>query len=305
MFGIAPHVVDGRTALITGASDGIGFEIARALAAAGAELLLPVRNREKGERAAARILAEVPVAKIRLLDLDLARLDSVRAVVADLVESGAPIHFLVLNAGIVRLGEGTRAVTADGYELTFQTNFLGHFALTVGLLPLLTAGRARVAVQLSTAAAGARLDWGDLQGVRRYGSYRAYRASKLALGLFGLELARRSAAGEWGVTVQLCHPGIAPGSGIAPAVRALLPAGVINTVAGRLGNPPETAALTALAALAAPSARLPRMFVPDGVFGIAGQPRERDPFSSLGRPGDARMLWTVAMAATGLTEPLD
>ncbi|XPP27735.1 MAG: SDR family NAD(P)-dependent oxidoreductase [Leucobacter sp.] len=304
MVGIDPHRFRGRTALVTGGSDGIGWEIARALAAGGARVLLPVRSREKGERAAERIREQVPEARLHLLDLDLTSLESVVSLTGALRDAGEPIEFLVLNAGAVLLGEGARQVTPDGFERTFQTNFLGHFALTLGILPLLEAGRARIAVQCSTAASRARIDWGDLQGVRRYGPFRAYRASKLALGLFGVELARRSAAAGWGLTVQLCHPGIAPGSGIAPAIRSLLPEEIVHWATRRLGNPPELAASTALAALSAGPTPLPRMYAPSGPFGIAGPPRERDPFPSMLRPGDARMLWAVASGLTGCADPL-
>ncbi len=305
-----PADVRGRTALVTGASDGIGFEIARGLARSGARLLLPVRDRGKGGRAAARIRESAPGVRLELLDLDLARLDSVAALVRTLRAAGEPIGFAVLNAGAVMLGERRRRTTPDGFELAFQTNFLGHAALVLGILPLLRGdgradgggglggadhpGGARVVVQGSLAAAGARLDWGDLQGARRYGAYRAYRSSKLALGLFGAELARRSAAEGWGLSVQLCHPGIAPGSAIAPALRALLPAGLVGWASTRIGNPPEQAAQTALAALAAPRSDPRRMFAPAGPFGIAGPPRERAAFANLGRAGDARMLWELA-----------
>jgi NAD(P)-dependent dehydrogenase (short-subunit alcohol dehydrogenase family) len=294
--GIDAAAFRGRTALVTGASDGIGLEIARGLALGGARVLLPVRNREKGERAAARIRESAPGARLELLDLDLARLDSVAALVSGLLRAGDPIDLAVLNAGAVMLRE-PRRTTPDGFELAFQTNFLGHFALALGALPLLRAGGARLVVQGSLATAGARLAWGDLRGERRPGGYRAYRTSKLALGLFGLEFARRGAAEGWGTTVQLCHPGIAPGSAIAPAVRAMLPAGLVSWATSRIGNPPRQAALTALAALAspvAPAASTPRMFAPAGPFGLAGPPRERDPFASLDRPGDARLLWELA-----------
>lgn len=284
----------GRTALVTGASDGIGLEIARALAGSGARVLLPVRNREKGERALARIRDDVPAARLELLDLDLARLDSVAALVAALRDTETSLELLVLNAGVVRLGERERAVTPDGFELAFQTNYLGHVLLTQGLLPLLRAGSARVAVQCSLAAAGARVEWSELREAGSADPFRAYRTSKAALGLFGLELARRSAKDAWGISVHLCHPGIAPGSAIAPAIRALIPESIVHWAEQHLGNPPSTAALTALAALTAPPAAAPRMFVPAGPFELAGPPRERAPFASLDQPGDARMLWRIS-----------
>lgn len=283
-----------RTALVTGGSDGIGLEIARALTLEGARVLLPVRNREKGERAIAHIRRDAPNAAVELLDLDLARLDSVAALVNTLRVAAEPIDLLVLNAGIVRLGERERTITPDGFELAFQTNFLGHFMLTTGVLPLLRAGEGRIAVQCSLAAAGARVNWGDLRGENRYRAFRAYRSSKTALGLFALELARRSALAGWGLSVHLCHPGIAPASAIAPAVRAMLPERLVQWITARLGNPPEQAARTALAALAASPAVAPRMFAPAGLLEFSGPPRERDVFAALRRPGEGRLLWDRA-----------
>lgn len=195
----------GSTALVTGGSDGVGLEIVRMLADAGADVIMPVRNRAKGEAAIERIRETVRDARIVLHDLDLARLDSVDALTAGLREEAA-IDICVLNAGVVLLGDRRRHLTADGFELHFQTNFLGHAALIRGILPLLERSRARVVVQTSIAAARARIDWNDLNGARRYSPYRAYAASKLALSLFGLELARRSGR----ITVNLSHPGVVP-----------------------------------------------------------------------------------------------
>ncbi|RII91650.1 SDR family NAD(P)-dependent oxidoreductase, partial [Clavibacter michiganensis] len=203
----------GRRALVTGGSDGIGLALATRLAGAGAEVLLPVRDRRKGEAAVARIRERHPAARIALYDLDLASLDSVAALADRLAEEGAPLHLLVANAGVMTPPE--RRTTADGFELQLGTNHLGHFALVGRLLPLLRAGSARVVSQVSVAAAQNAVRWDDLQWERRYDAMRAYSSSKIALGLFGLELQRRSAAGGWGITSDLAHPGVAPTSLLA------------------------------------------------------------------------------------------
>ena len=238
----------GRTALVTGASDGVGAEIARGLAGAGADLVLPVRNRVKGARVTEMIHTDSPDVVVSLRDLDLARLASVDALAAAIRAERTPLDIVVLNAGIVLLGDPERHVSADGFELHFQTNFLGHFALTTSLLPLLQERGARIVVQLSLAAAIARPDWNDLQSERRYSPLRAYGASKAALGLFAYELARRSAAEGWGLTVQLSHPGVVPDTGIAPAMRARQRSGAARGLAQRLGNTPAQAAQPALLA---------------------------------------------------------
>ncbi|WP_433274588.1 SDR family oxidoreductase [Pseudonocardia xinjiangensis] len=195
----------GKLAVVTGASDGVGLGLAARLARAGAELVLPVRNPRKGAAAVERIRADVPGAAVTLRDLDLASLDSVAALARTLGDESRPIHVLVNNAGVMT--PPTRHTTADGLELQFGTNHIGHVALTAGLLPLLRAGGARVTTMSSSAARYARLDWDDLQAERRYSPVRAYNVSKLANLLFGLELDRRSRAGGWGITSNVAHPG--------------------------------------------------------------------------------------------------
>lgn len=281
-------------AIVTGASSGIGLEVARGLAIGGARLLLPVRDHERGESAISSIRESAPDADLALADLDLASADSVSALVAQLRERAEPIGLLILNAGVVMLGERIPQITADGFELTFQSNYLGHVELTLGILPLLRAGAARVVVQCSLAAARARLDGDKLRSADSFRAFRAYQQSKIALGMFGLELDRRSRASEWGITVQLCHPGITPGSKIAPAVRGMFPDAVVRLAAAHVGNTPERAAQTALRA-AFSDAASPRLYAPAGHFGIAGMPAEQDPFASLTDEAKASELWQQTM----------
>ncbi|MGO1590555.1 MAG: SDR family NAD(P)-dependent oxidoreductase [Ancrocorticia sp.] len=282
----------GGTALITGGNSGIGLEIARKLALAGCSLMLPVRNRERGEKAARVIRASAPEAHIHVLDMDLADLASVNRLAAQLVEQREAINLCILNAGSVMLADGGRRETKDGFELTFQTNYLGHFALVQGLLPCLRSGAARVVPQISLATRNGAINWEDLQAKREYHSFTAYRQSKVALGLFGMELDRRSREECWGVTVQLCHPGVVPGSGIAPRLRAMFPQPIVHWAERHLGNPPRTAAEPALAASVAESDGAPAMFAPKNWGGIAGAPRATEPFDVLDDPAAAVRLWT-------------
>ncbi|WP_241472907.1 SDR family oxidoreductase [Mycolicibacterium neoaurum] len=203
----------GRRAVVTGASDGIGLGIATRLAGAGAEVLMPVRNRVKGEAAAAVIRSRHPAARLRLESLDLASLASVRLLGERLCDEGAPIHLLVNNAGVMT--PPRRENTVDGFELQFGTNHLGHFALTGALLPVLRAGGARVTTQTSVAARGGQINWTDPNWELTYDAMSAYRQSKIACGLFGLELARRSAAAGWEISSTISHPGVAPTSLLA------------------------------------------------------------------------------------------
>ena len=284
----------GRTALVTGASDGVGVEIARGLASAGADLVLPVRNRAKGERAIESIRTTVPDARLTLRDLDLARLGTICALAEALVADRVPLDILVLNAGIVLLGDPERHVSADGCELHFQTNFLGHFALTTALLPLLQERRARVAVQLSLAAGVSRVPWGDLQSERRYRPLRAYGGSKVALGLFGYELARRSRVNGAGVSVGFSHPGVVPGTAIAPAMRARGGNSVGRALSERLGGTPAQAAQSALLAATAPGEDLPGFFGPAGLFHFGGPAGPQRPYPRLADEADGARIWELA-----------
>lgn len=150
----------GKRALVTGASDGMGLGMASRLAAAGAEVILPVRNPRKGEAAVAKIREQVPGAKLTLETLDLSSLASAAALGEKLRAEGKEIHIVINNAGVMTPPD--RQVTADGFELQLGTNHLGHFALNAHLLPLLKAGKARVTSQSSIAARSGRINWDDL-----------------------------------------------------------------------------------------------------------------------------------------------
>ncbi|MFF2369740.1 SDR family NAD(P)-dependent oxidoreductase [Agromyces sp. NPDC058110] len=277
--------------LVTGASDGIGVEIARALAGAGAEAILPVRDEWKGAQAVKRIRADHPDAALATHELDLARLASVRSLVGRLLEDGRPIDRVVLNAGIVLLGDRHRHLSVDGYELHFQTNFLGHAVLVLGILPLLLAAPApKVVVQVSLAAASARLDLDDRYLIEGYTPLRAYAASKLALGLFGLELGRRHASD--GLRVALCHPGIAPDTGIAADLRAKS-SWSRRLLGARLGGTPAQAAQPALVA-AMTDVAPGRFVVPSGLLGWSGPPVEAKLFRRFDDEESAARVWNLA-----------
>ena len=147
----------GRRAVVTGASDGVGLGIAARLAAAGAEVVLPVRNPRKGEAALAAIADRTPGADVSLRTLDLSSLASVADLGATLREEGRPIHILINNAGVMTPPD--RQSTADGFELQFGTNHLGHVALVAHLMPLLRTGQARMTSQISVAARSGTIDW--------------------------------------------------------------------------------------------------------------------------------------------------
>jgi NAD(P)-dependent dehydrogenase (short-subunit alcohol dehydrogenase family) len=200
----------GRRAVVTGAAGGLGLQTALALAGAGAETVLAGRHPARGAAAVASILARHPGARARFERLDLASLASVAEFSARLAEGGEPLDLLVNNAGVMALP--TRRVTADGFELQFGTNHLGHFALTGRLLPLLARAarqgrQPRVVSVSSVAHRRGRMAFDDLQSARAYRPWTAYSQSKLANLLFALELQRRGDAAGWGLLSLAAHPG--------------------------------------------------------------------------------------------------
>jgi NAD(P)-dependent dehydrogenase (short-subunit alcohol dehydrogenase family) len=186
----------GRSAVVTG-TGGLGFETALALARAEAEVILAGRNADRGAASVARIRAQVPEANIGFAELDLASLASVAAFAKRMAAEHGSLDLLVNNAGVMT--PPRRHTTADGFELQFGTNYLGHFALTGRLLPLLRAARAPRIVEVSSIAhRRASMDFQDLQAEKRYRPWAAYGQSKLAMLIFALELQRRSDAGGRG-----------------------------------------------------------------------------------------------------------
>ena len=193
--------------LVTGGTSGIGYETAKALAAAGAQVIIAARHPGRGQEAVTSILQATPGARVRFETLDLGDLASVRALGAQLRATLPRLDGLINNAGIMEPPE--RQVSADGYEMQFAVNYLGHFALTAELLPLLRKSAApRVVTLSSIAARRGALHFDDLQFEKEYDSFDAYAQSKIACLMFGLELQRRSEANGWGIESIVSHPGV-------------------------------------------------------------------------------------------------
>lgn len=301
--------LSGRLALVTGASDGLGLALAGRLAAAGAEVLMPVRNAAKGDAAATRIRQANPSARIQTRRLDLSSLESVAALADQLRAEGRPIHILVNNAGIMT--PPRREQSADGFELQFATNHLGHVALVAQLLPLLREGRARVTTQSSVAARQHGVHFDDLQWTRSYDKNKAYASSKIAVSLFGMELHRRSVAGGWGIVSNVSHPGITATNLLAShpemgrdrdtmAVRFIrfaassrLP--IAQTVDGGI--------LPALLAATSPEAQGGRFYGPGGFQRMTGAPKEQEPYRYVADEDAARRVWTLSEQLAGVRFP--
>jgi NAD(P)-dependent dehydrogenase (short-subunit alcohol dehydrogenase family) len=289
----------GRTAVVTGANSGIGFQAARALAEHGARVVLAVRDPDKGEAAAERVVMGAPqAARPEVRRLDLADLASVRAFAEAF---GEPLDLLVNNAGVMAL---PRRTTADGFEMQFGTNHLGHFALTGLLLDrLLERPGARVVTVSSGAHRTGRIRFDDLQGERRYQRWLAYGQSKLANLLFAAELQRRATAAGLDLLSVAAHPGYASTN---LQVRGAQMDGSTIKEQGALllnrlvGQSEEMGALPTLYAATAPDVRGGGYFGPDGPFEGRGHPR---PVGRSGAARDeavARRLWEVSEELTGV-----
>lgn len=285
-----------RLALVTGAR-GIGFEVGRALAGSGHRVIFGVRNAEAGLRAADTIRAGTPGADVSVETLDLADLKSVAAFGERMRDAHPSLDVQVNNAGVVMPLQ--REVTADGYELHFGTNHLGHFAMTAELLPLLRASSApRVVIVGSLAHRMGRIDFENLQCERKYNKTRAYAQSKLANLLFMAELQRRSDAAGWGLTVAGAHPGFARTEAIKRDTDGPLKIRFQNA-ASVLIPTAEQAARAIVRAATAPDVRAGDYFGPSGFLEIRGVPGPAKLARTVRDERLARRVWDLSETLTG------
>jgi NAD(P)-dependent dehydrogenase (short-subunit alcohol dehydrogenase family) len=281
----------GKTAVVTGANRGIGFEIARALAGKGATVVLACRDQEKGREAAQRIRAEHPAAQADVMALDLADLAPVRRFAAEFARGHKRLDVLVANAGIMAVPFGR---TADGFELQFGTNYLGHFALTGLLLPaLLRAPGARVVVMSSDGHRFAKMDFDNLNAEKKYNPQAAYGYSKIANLLFTYELARRFEKAGIDAIAAAAHPGWTK-TDLAANWRW------VRLTSQIIGQAPAMGALPALYAATAPDVRGGDYFGPGGFMGLRGHPTSARSSDLTHDPDLAARLWSVSEELTGV-----
>ena len=306
--------LSGLVALVTGANSGIGFHTAAGLAGHGARVILACRDPGRGEEALTRIRAGGATAELRALDL--ADLGSVRRLADDMTAALPRLDVLVNNAGVMALPQ---RVTADGFEMQFGTNHLGHFALTGLLLPLLlagsvprrgpssgpelTTGPARVVTVSSTMHRTGRIAKDDLMGERRYSPWRAYSQSKLANLLFFRELQRRADDAGAHLASLAAHPGYA-----ATNLQSAGPRMSGNALMGRLmalgntvfGQSAEHGAWPSLRAATDPLARGGEYFGPSGFAEQRGKPRRVGMTAAAMDPETAAWLWQRSVELTGV-----
>lgn len=293
----------GRVAVVTGANTGLGFETARVLAQKGAEVVLAVRDTDKGADAARRITSVAPGATVRVQRLDLGSLASVREAAAELRESTPRVDLLINNAGVMYPPKQT---TTDGFELQFGTNHLGHFAWTAQVLDLLldVPGSRVVTVASIAHRIRAAIHFDDLQWERSYERVAAYGQSKLSNLLFHYELQRRlsaRASGENSTVALAAHPGIADTELVRNLPSVLQKA---QALAPLFSHDAQHGALPQLRAATDPGALGGQYYGPDGLGERRGAPKVVASSEQSYDLDLQRRLWTVSEELTGVAFPV-
>ncbi len=294
---------DGKTFLITGANSGLGYWSTLHLARKGAQVIMACRGLKKAEAARADILRQYPSIapeKLTLMGLDLADLDSVAQGAKHLLEKGQVLDGLLNNAGVMALPQQK---TAQGFEMQFGTNHLGHFALTVQLLPLLEkAEAARVVTVSSIYHRRGSIDFDNLQGEIHYQKWDAYARSKLANLLFALELQRRLSAHESKVQSFGAHPGYAATnlqSAGPKAENTWWKQKLMELANGVLAQSAEQGAYQQLFAITEPNISGGSFWGPNGFQALRGYPVQETPSEAAQDEAVAAKLWQFSEQLTG------
>ncbi|CAN5183111.1 SDR family oxidoreductase [soil metagenome] len=295
----------GRIAVVTGATSGIGYEAALALAGAGARVVLASRNEAKGAEMLARIRSMYPGAQVSFERLDLASLKSVADCADRLARTLPRIDLLINNAGVMAIPK--RHVTEDGFEMQLGANYLGHFALTLRLLPLIYAGQSPRVVTLSSLAhRSGKIHFDDMQFRQNYKPWPAYCQSKLATLLFSMELERRARANNWPLMSTAAHPGFAA-TGLqsaGPSMGLDRPSFIERSttfLAPFLSQSAAAGALPTLYAATSTDAKGGTLYGPDGFYEMKGSPRRSKIVPSAFDQTVWRRLWNVSEQLTGMT----
>jgi protochlorophyllide reductase len=290
----------GRLVLVTGANSGLGLESCRALVSRGATVLMGCRSLERGEAARQELLPDLRGAALDLLELDLTDLSQVGSAARTVADRYGRLDLLINNAGVMA---PPRTLSRDGFELQFATNHLGHFALTLALLPLLEQSRGGRVVHVTSGAQHfGRIDFDDLQGERRYDRWSAYSQSKLANVMTAVELQRRLQERGSEVLSLAAHPGLAR-TNLQPSSVARN-GSKVEALAYRLMDPlfqsAAMGALPQLFAATAPEAVPAGHYGPDRLGGLKGYPKAV-PMARAARDADLRQrLWDVSEELAGV-----
>jgi NAD(P)-dependent dehydrogenase (short-subunit alcohol dehydrogenase family) len=293
--------LQGKTAIVTGANSGLGFEDTKALAAKGAHVVMACRNLEKAEAAADTIQREIPGASLKVQLLDLASLESIRDFAREFNNHYDRLEILINNAGLMAIPQRK---TADGFEMQFGTNHLGHFALTgLLLVKLLAAETARIVTVSSDLHKQGRVNFEDLNSEREYNKWAAYGQSKLANLLFAYELQRRLERVQTNVISVASHPGYAATNlqRKGPEMSGASLQGLLMSLSNLVfAQSAEKGALPTLYAATAPGVKGGEYYGPGGFLGMRGYPEK---VQSSERSYDnevAERLWEVSEQLTGV-----
>ncbi len=291
----------GRVAVVTGANGGLGLETARALAGAGALVVMAARNQDKAAAAADDIRGSHPEAALEIVALDLGSQEQTKEAAGAIVSAHPAIDVLVNNAGVMGI---PRTLTADGHEMQFGVNHLGHWTFTARLLPALrAAGDARVVTVTSTAHhVGRAVDPDDVEMERGYGDWKAYGRSKLANWHFGIGLDRLLRAEGWPVESLIAHPGLSDTDLQATSVEnsdGKILARVFHAMASSTGMSAARGALPQLRAATDPSAAGGEFYGPRWMN--TGNPVRLPILRRLGMDRAIETLWAVSEDLTGET----
>lgn len=291
---------DGRTAIVTGANSGLGLSTARELARHGAHVVLACRNLEKGRAALAQIESVAPAAEVELAELDLGSLASVEQFALGFRSAHGErgLDLLINNAGVMAPPRGE---TADGFELQFGTNVLGHFALTGRLISLMAVREdARVVTLSSNAHKLGRISFDDLQSQRSYNRWRAYAQSKLADLMFALELDRRLRRAGSSVKSLAAHPGYAA-THLQTAAPPALDRAVMRVTNAFFAQSADMGALPTLYAATKPGLPGGSYVGPDGIAEQRGHPHLVTPTRAAREEGAAERLWEACEELTSVS----
>ena len=258
-------------AVITGSTEGIGYEDALALSSAGWSVIMMGRNPQKGADSIIKIRDINPKAKLSFEKIDLADLSSIKAFASKMIAKGHAIDLLINNAGVMTPPK--RLETADGFELQFGTNHLGHFALTAQLLPLLRKSPySRVVTVSSVANREGQINFDDLQSAASYVPMKAYGQAKLANLMFALELQRQSEKHGWGIFSMAAHPGVSRTNLLITGSGRWSGPGIARTFLPFLFQPIARGALPTLYAATSPDAKGGMYYGPDKIQETRGYP---------------------------------
>ena len=291
----------GKVVVVTGANSGLGLESTKTFAAKGATVVMACRNMNKAEMAKAEVLSETPNAKLDLMQLDNASLDSVRAFADAFKEKYNRLDILLNNAGVMAI---PRTETADGFEMQLGVNHLGHFALTGLLLDVITSTPgARIHNTSSSAAFGGQINFDDLMGEASYSRWGAYGQSKLANAVFATELNRRLQENGYDTIANSSHPGLVMGNlqanSLSQSGTPFMERAMYRIMGALMGQDVSMGVLPQLYASTAPEAKGGVFYGPK-TMRVRGYPAEQKCNDTLDDAPTLRRFWEESEKLTGI-----